>query len=327
MNTHQIGIELRAQVLRDRKSGRQLDPRRLQAWVADLCSDDQQELIAPLCHLVFSRTFATATCLDRPLTDERFLQLLFKDLSEEFTPALCTRMRPVIEGLMGMDMPATSKQWSATHPVLTSSSAARGSGVGVASPSAKIAKKLNTNAVLAFLIGVLLMTLAGVGFLVWQRQSNLALAIPDISSSSRQSASGMSTDPAVPRAVPGQPELPATSPEEFGNVSRTDRALRSIQELYSALSAKEFEKSTLFYGSGASDQFTPGFFRRFKRVSVRNLQVISETGSTVNLEGVVTFVWPDRSLQSEMRYFSVDTSRELAQISTSEFGRVILPRH
>jgi hypothetical protein len=296
MDAHQIGTELRGHVLRDRQSGRALDPRRLQALVADLCGDEQQDLVAPLRYLVFSSTFAKAACIDRPLADGRLLQILVKELSGVFTPTLCTRMHPVIEGLMGMDATPTSTQWRATRPGRSEFLAAK--------------------VVLAFLSGVLLMSLALVGLVIQSRQNMPAPVVPDTNTSSPNTTSDERSYPTVPRAAPGQ----------TGNESPTDLALHSIQELYAALSAKDFEKANLHYGSGAADQFTPGFFMRFQRVTVHNLRVISGMNSTVYLEGEVTFVWPDESLQSETRSFRVDTSRNPAQITASEFGRVISPR-
>ena len=52
----------------------------------------------------------------------------------------------------------------------------------------------------------------------------------------------------------------------------------------------------------------------------------SKAGSSLILEGVVTFVLPDGYLQSEKRSFCVDTSSEPPLITASEFGRVITPR-
>lgn len=124
----------------------------------------------------------------------------------------------------------------------------------------------------------------------------------------------------------GQPEPPSESPSGLGAASGKDRALHTIQELYAALSAKDFETSRLLYGMGAADQFSPGFYSQFKRVTAQNLRVISQTGATLNLEGEVTFVWPDGSVQSETRSFSVDTGSQPALITASEFGRVITPR-
>jgi hypothetical protein len=100
----------------------------------------------------------------------------------------------------------------------------------------------------------------------------------------------------------------------------------SIQELYAALSAKDFDRARGLYSEAAADQFDPGFFRQFERVSVQELESTGQVGSSLNLQGVVTFVWPDGSLQTETRTFQVDTSSDPPRISASEFGRVIRPR-
>lgn len=327
MYAHQIGTRLREQILRDHRSGRPVDPRRLQALIADLCGAEEQELMAPLRHLVLSSTFATAAGMDPPLTDGRHLHILSSELVEVFAPKLCTRMQPVLQGLMGMAATATSTQGYAIQSERSKGPAASGLPTGaVASPAVRVVGKAPTNAVLAFLSGVLLMTLAGVVLLVWQRQSTFAPGSPDTSTSTPARAPGISSDPADSRAMPGQPEPRSASSGEFSTVTVTDRALRSIQELYNSLSAKDFEKSRLLYGVGAADQFSPGFFSQFKRVTAQNLRVTSKAGSSLNLEGEITFVWPDGSLQSETRSFSVDTSSEPPLITASEFGRVITPR-
>ena len=326
MNAYQIGAELRAHILRHQRQG-PVDAKRLQALVADFCGGEQHELIAPLRHLLSSSTFAIAAGTDPPLGDQQNLQILSHELAQVFSPLLCDRLQPVLQGLMGV---------AETHPISTRS-AAPPSAVSasttselatraVTSPSVGGGGKTSTNAVLAFLSGVLLMTLAGVVLLVWQRQSTLAPAAPDTSTSAPAGAPEINSDPINSRALPVQPEPRSESSDQPITVSVADHALRSIQDLYNSLSAKDFEKSRLLYGSGAADQFTPGFFNQFERVTTQDLRITSQTGSTVNLEGAVTFVWPDGSLQSETRSFSVDTSTEPALITASEFGRVITPR-
>jgi len=327
MYAHQIGTRLREQILRDHQSGRPVDPKRLQALIADLCGAEEQELMAPLRHLVLSGTFSTAAGMDPPLTDGRYLHILSDELVEVFAPTLCTRMQPVLQGLMGMAATTSTTHGAVIQPERIKGPSTSELATGaVASPLVGGGGKTSTNAVLAFLSGVLVMTLAGVVLLVWQRQSTLAPAAPDTSTSAPAGAPEISSDPVNSRALPLQPEPRSASSDQPITVSVADRALRSIQDLYNSLSAKDFEKSRLLYGSGAADQFTPVFFNQFERVTTQDLRITSQTGSTLNLEGVVTFVWPDGSLQSETRSFSVDTSTAPAFITASEFGRVITPR-
>lgn len=62
-------------------------------------------------------------------------------------------------------------------------------------------------------------------------------------------------------------------------------------------------------------------------MSVADLRETNRTGSTVNLKGVVTFLYPDGSSQSETRSFSVDTGASPAVITASAFGQVVKPRN
>ena len=99
-----------------------------------------------------------------------------------------------------------------------------------------------------------------------------------------------------------------------------------IQALYAALSAKDFRQARPLYGHGAADQFDEGFFRQFERVSIQDLRSTGQSGSILQLEGRVTFVWPDGTSQTETRRFSVDTGGDPPVITASEFGRVLRPR-
>jgi hypothetical protein len=178
---------------------------------------------------------------------------------------------------------------------------------------------------LTFVSGLLLMALAGLGVLLWERQSTVVPLSP------------AGTDRPPPPAPENSPPTDA-SPAPFstapavsqittsGGGSAIDRAVGGIQQLYQALSAKDFTQAQALYGSAAADQFDPIFFNQFARVSVQDLHTTSQAESTVNLEGVVTFVWPDGSVQTETRTFSVDTSSTPAVITESEFGRVLTSR-
>jgi len=370
MDAHQIGLQLRARVLRDHAEGRRLDPRRLQALVADLCAEEQQALIAPLRHLLLSSAFASAAGSEPPLADGRHRQRLHDELSQLFAPALCKRLQPLLDGLVGRPadtthptgdgwatggsgpLPASAAgtmappaaQAPRTAPAVLGNQAAP---MAAAAPARAAGSPLN--ALLAFLSGVLLMALAGLGLLAWQRQNALAPQPPGIPHTDPAPSTAATPPPATlpapsePRAeagsdggtaaLPPPPTLPpASSPEAPGEPAAPatraaeDRAVASLQQLYAALSAKDFSQAQPLFAGAAADQFSPGFFRQFERVSVQGLRLISQSGSTLNLEGEVTFVWPDGSVQRESRSFSVDTGSEPARITASDFGRVIAPR-
>jgi hypothetical protein len=103
--------------------------------------------------------------------------------------------------------------------------------------------------------------------------------------------------------------------------------MATVQQLYSALSNRNVEAARQLFGGAAADQFDPSFFEQFELVSVADLRETSRTGSTVTLQGVVTFLYPDGSSQSESRSFSVDTGATPAVITASAFGQVLKPRN
>jgi serine/threonine-protein kinase len=117
--------------------------------------------------------------------------------------------------------------------------------------------------------------------------------------------------------------VPVTTPV---GTDAINAAVSSIQELYAALSAKDYASAASHYGSMAADQFDPAFFNQFERVTVANLHQTSNTGSMLNFEGVVTFVYRNGDVQTETRSFTVDTRTTPARITSSEFGRVLQAR-
>jgi hypothetical protein len=231
-------------------------------------------------------------------------------------------MQPLLEGLMGMAETAPGAQ-STGIPRRNISAQATSEKASVRpNPSLKVRRNTSVNAVLASLIVVLMGSLAVVGFAIMKRQSLLA---PSSGNTTTTVEPPISAAPAAPSELPEQQELPTAPPGE-SSTRQAERAVAVITELYAALSAKDFEKSKELFGAGAADQFGPGFFVQFKRVTAQNLRVTSATKSVVNLEGEVIFYWPDGSYQSETRSFSVNTTSEPALITASEFGSVIRPR-
>ena len=75
-----------------------------------------------------------------------------------------------------------------------------------------------------------------------------------------------------------------------------------------------------------ADQFDSTFFNQFERVTVADLHQTSSSGSMINFEGVMTFVYRNGDVQTETRTFTVDTSTIPALITSSEFGRVLRSR-
>lgn len=361
MGTYLIGQRLRTQVQQDRQLGRPLDARRLQGMIADLCGDEQRELIAPLRYLLMSSAFSSAAGMDPPLADGRHLQRLSTELSQMYSPAICLRMQPLLEGLLGMETTTPTAKGMETAPESSERGVSRLQAVNTASPevagygsSAAATEQWRSvptdrqrvlarggggtavNAVLAFLSGVLLMALAGMGLLAWQRANGThpdvagsfnSLPRPAPTASTQTEGSSRSEIAANATEAPDAATHSEGKTVLYGDIKADeDKAVASLQRLYQALSSKDFNQAQALYEPSAADQFRDSFYSQFERVSVQDLRVTSQTGSTLNMEGVVRFVWPDGSLQRETRSFSVDTSSVPALITASEFGRVLSPR-
>jgi len=314
MNDHQLGTALRRQVLADLERGLSCDGRRLQALVGDYCGDSQGALLPALKYLVMTPACANALSQQPPLpADGRLLLRLQQELSSVFTPAICTRMEAVLRGLLalpestpapGAGAPAAAPEPAppVTEPPPAPAPAVPGSGQGLV-------------AALGFLAGVLAVGLAGVvGWLLFNRQALTLLPQP---ATEQAVGSAPSTEGATPGPIPPAPDLQQAALEN---------AIATVQQLYSDLSNGNGEAARQRIGAGAADQFDLAFFSQFQRVGVSDLREIGRSGALVSLEGVVTFVYPDGSSQSESRSFVVDTATQPALITASGFNQVLRAR-
>ena len=361
MTPQQLGQELRQLVLRQRLEGRGLDTRRLQAAIGDLCGAEHGDLVAPLRYLVLSAAFASAAGQDPPLADPRLLGRLQQELAQMYAERLCQRLRPVLEGLLGMVAvpPAAPTSWGtavvqpsaaavltppvtpmppameASVPLAAAPVAARMASPGA--PASRHGGASSLTVVLAFVSGMLLMALAGIGLVLQQRpQPRTVSSTPqDVEGARGAGGAAPSSPSAVTTPAPPVAATAGEPPSQHAAISGTpavteaaalDRALASVTLLYEALSAKDYARARSLFGAAAADQFDPAFFDQFARVSVEDLRPVNQSGATVNLEGVVTFVYPDGSVQTETRTFTLDSSSEPALITASTFGRVIKPR-
>ncbi len=314
MNDHQLGTALRRQVLADLERGLSCDGRRLQALVGDYCGDSQGALLPALKYLVMTPACANALSQQPPLpADGRLLLRLQQELSSVFTPAICTRMEAVLRGLLalpesapapGAGAPAAAPEPAppVSEPPPAPAPAVPGSGQGLV-------------AALGFLAGVLAVGLAGVvGWLLFNRQALTLLPQP---ATEQAVGSAPSTESATPGPIPPAPDLQQAALEN---------AIATVQQLYSDLSNGNGEAARQRIGAGAADQFDLAFFSQFQRVGVSDLREIGRSGALVSLEGVVTFVYPDGSSQSESRSFVVDTATQPALITASGFNQVLRAR-
>lgn len=97
-------------------------------------------------------------------------------------------------------------------------------------------------------------------------------------------------------------------------------------ELYNHVSNQNWDAARAQFSPALAQQFDPGFFGQFDRVSVENLQVIRQTADTVEFLGENTYFYPDGTTQREARTFTVQTVDGQPRIVASSFGRVLKSR-
>jgi hypothetical protein len=137
---------------------------------------------------------------------------------------------------------------------------------------------------------------------------------------SARSASAVEAPPA-----PVLPEGPGTQQGTDGQAAEA-AAVRTVESLYQALSRQDFIAARALFSGAAADQFNPAFFRQFSRVEVADLQPTARSAATITLDGVVSFFYPDGSLQKEARTFTLDTNSDPPRVVASAFGMVVRPR-
>lgn len=350
MNDHQLGASLRNQILADLQRGIPCDGRRLQALAGDLCGERQLPLLPAVRYLVMSQAFASAVGQSQPLPADPRLQLrLQQELEQVFTTAICQRMTAVLQGLLALprveqtpasvQMPSPPQPPAPPEPApepppgpppmpavplvpvvpaaleefeLLRDARSYGSSNGSASRGAV--------AVLSFMAGVLVVgVLAGLIWL-WQLSSRQQQALPQ-----GDTTTGTENAPKVP--VSPAPAQPPPAPElEQPQQVNPDLAIASVQQLYTDIANGNFDAARQLFSPAASDQFDPTFFGQFQQVSVSDLRETSRSGTSVTLSGVVTYVYPDGTSQTESRSFSVDTATQPALITASSFGSVLKPK-
>lgn len=282
---------------------------------------DQQDLLPALSFLLRSRAMASALAQPSGSDDGRLSARLLAEIQAQYSPAICQRLQGVIAGLVGQAAQPAPPPWPQAAATSTAPPPMGMPAVTtVVSPSGGGAGGSNWMvALLCFLIGILG---SGLLLMVWLQQQNRPPA---------GAGSAMPTVPATPApspaaaTAPPPAAIPAPAPPPAGTEA-LNAAVTSIQDLYGALSNKDYASASRYFGPLAADQFEPTFFNQFERVTVADLRQTSSTGSMINVEGVVSFVYRNGDVQTETRTFTVDTRTAPALITSSEFGRVLQPR-
>ena len=316
MNDHELGGRLRRQILSDLERGLPSDGRRLQALVGDLCGQEQLPLLPALKYLVMTPGFNHAVAQHPPLPADPRLQLrLQQELNEVFAAAISGRMEAVLRGLMGLAAASSEGIAPEAPPELQPYLDAEAEGetfeLNAIPPSGG---SRGLVAVLSFIAGVLVVGVGG--GLAWLLLQSSPVRNPDVGDLSGIPAR---QDPAPSAAEPP----PALDLEAIRReAASTAQAVASVEQLYNDLSLGNIQAARQRFCGEAADQFDPAFFSQFQRVSVDNLRELSRDGSLVTLEGLVTFVYPDGTSQSESRSFTVETATDPALITASNFGQV-----
>lgn len=108
---------------------------------------------------------------------------------------------------------------------------------------------------------------------------------------------------------------------------REQAAIALIQNLYQALSAKDWTAATATYTPAMQAQFDPAFFAQFTQVTVYDLRLVSQTLDRLELVGRNTYFYPNGDTQEEERSYTVVWLDGRPRISDSQFLRVTKPRH
>ncbi|QPN60100.1 hypothetical protein H8F24_00905 [Synechococcus sp. CBW1002] len=351
MNDYQLGAALRERVLQLRSQNLPIEGRRLQGLVGDLCGSEQTALLPALRHLVLSAAFHSGASQARPLADPRLAARLMAELREVFAVTICARMEGVVLGLLALPGPMTpSGSEAAPHPGVPRQTAAVPVAVAAvpvevsavqppvvpqmppAAPAAEDVYAVEAPrasggsrglvAFLAFLTGSLSVALVAV--VLWMHQSAQQSALQPSAPVVRQPVAPPTPAPVSQPEPPQVPELP--EPEPTPEAATAEQAMESIRSLYESLSRKDFEQARQWFAGAAADQFDAAFFEQFQQVTVSDLQTTGSNGSSLTLDGVVTFVYPDGTSQSETRSFTVDTATSPALITNSAFVRVLQAR-
>lgn len=328
MNDYALGANLRRQILSDLERGLPLDGRRLQALVGDFCGQSQLALLPALKYLVLSPGFSSAASQQPPLPADPRLQLrLQQELNDVFAAPICARMDAVLRGLMGLQETSVPPQAAAPlpsppDPVVRQDEPDLEDDEEAPEPATAHGGSNGLVAVLSFMAGVLVVGVGG-GLAWLLLQTTLPSDNPV--EAQRPRLPGELVTPSPETTTPEAPPAPDLG-QPASNDAATAQAIASVEQLYNELSLGNMQAARQRFSGEAADQFDPAFFRQFQRVSVDQLRAIGIDGAQVNLEGLVTFVYPDGTSQSESRQFTVDTSTNPALITGSSFGQVTRSR-
>lgn len=110
------------------------------------------------------------------------------------------------------------------------------------------------------------------------------------------------------------------------NITFEEEGKILIENLYQALSNKDFPLAETFYDVSLKQQFNPDFFKQFSKVTVNNLEVIYQDMNMVKFIGENNYIYLDNTYQTEKRNYTVSKIGSQLQITSSNFIEVMKPR-
>ncbi|MEM6427385.1 MAG: hypothetical protein AAF728_19840, partial [Cyanobacteria bacterium P01_D01_bin.128] len=135
-------------------------------------------------------------------------------------------------------------------------------------------------------------------------------------------------EPPVPPTSPTEDSAAAPRPEPPPETTTLSPAIAqgTVSSFYNQVSNQAWEAARDSISGPLAQQFDPGFFEQFQRVSVDNLRVTQQTANGIELLGENTYIYPDGSTQREARTFTVELVEGQPRIVGSQFVRVIQAR-
>jgi len=110
------------------------------------------------------------------------------------------------------------------------------------------------------------------------------------------------------------------------NITFEEEGKILIENLYQALSNKDFALAETFHDVSLKQQFNPDFFKQFSKVTVDNLEVTYQDMNMVKFIGENNYTYLDNTYQTEKRNYTVSKIDNQLQITSSNFIEVMKPR-
>jgi len=271
--------------------------------------------VAPNLAPTLARVLNKATKMDlsgRYLTAKAMLQDLKTE--EKIAPTTLslhgeTKTLPPTQIITPSSLTVSTNSWSA--------------GQNFAHDSQRKQNKSSSNTIIILLGLLVALSASLLGFLVVQslNQGEEQLAnLKQINTQSREN--NVAKEQEQVGSVQENSEQIFSAIDNINSSITVEEGINVIEDLYYFLSEKDFNSAQNLYSPNLAQQFTSRFFNEFNRVTVENLQVTSQTSTSISFLGYNTYIYHDGSTQREQRSYSVMKIDGIPQIVSSDFIRV-----